>query len=246
MDFFDRVKSTRISEDIENQIRGAILSERLVAGNRLPSEHELSKVFGTSRSTVREALRTLELEGFIEIRQGVKGGSYVRKTNVSPLIRFVDYMLQSKKVTLANLTEARLIIEPEIAKLAAIRSTDRDVERLEAALEDLRQVLEEEGRDTATNINFHRIIGESCKNPVIHMLNHSFMTLLQEKLSDLQIELSKNRLILQQHTHIYEAIKARDPDRAYAELRNHIITVKKVMKPPSTRERSPARAKENA
>jgi len=230
VEFFDKVKLLRISENIENQIRMAILEKRLGVGSRLPSEHELSKVFGTSRSTVREALRTLERDGFIEIRQGMKGGSYVREANVFPLVRFVDHMLQSKKITLESLTEARLIIEPEIAKLAAVRSTDHDIERLKVALEDLRQVLEEERRDTATNINFHRIIGESCKNPVIHLLNHTFMTLLQENLSHLHIELSKNRLMLQQHTQIYEAIKARDPDRAYTELRNHIIAVKKVMK----------------
>jgi GntR family transcriptional repressor for pyruvate dehydrogenase complex len=230
MGSLDQTKSVRIAESIENQIRESILSEKLEAGNRLPSEHMLANLFGTSRVTIREALRTLERDGFVEIKQGVKGGAFVRKENATPLIRFVDHRLQSKKVTLENLTEARLIIEPEIAVLAANRATVQDIARLESALNDLRQVLKEGKRNTATNIRFHRIIGESSKNPVLHFLNQSFLSLLQENLSRHKIELSQNKHILEQHTLIFEAIKDRNPDKAYTELRNHILFVKNTMK----------------
>jgi DNA-binding FadR family transcriptional regulator len=231
MELFDRAKSMRISENIEDQIRGSVFSGKLEAGNRLPPENELAKVFGTSRATVREALRALEREGLLEIRQGVKGGSFVRKADASPLIRFMGHMLKFKKLSLEHLTEARLIIEPEIAKLAAQRATHNDISRLKAALDNLRIVLEQEKRDTATNINFHRILGETCKNPALHFLNQAFLALLQEKLSSLHIDLSKNRIILKQHTNIYKAIKAKDAEKAYMELKEHILTVKKVMRP---------------
>ena len=231
MGSLNRIKSTRIAESIENKIRESILTEKLEAGSRLPSEHMLSNLFGTSRVTIREALRTLERDGFVEIKQGVKGGAFVRKENTTPLIRFVDHMLQSKKVSLENLTEARLIIEPEIAVLSAKRATDQDIDRLESALNDLSQILKEGKRNTAINIKFHRIIGESCKNPVLHYLNQSFMSLLQENLSTYEIELSQNKRLLEQHTLIFKAIRDKNQDKAYTELRNHILFVKKTMKP---------------
>lgn len=81
MENFIPIKTARISESIEEQIRSAIYSERLKPGNRLPSENELSKIFDTSRTTVREALRALEKEGLLAIKQGVKGGPYVRELN---------------------------------------------------------------------------------------------------------------------------------------------------------------------
>jgi DNA-binding FadR family transcriptional regulator len=85
-------------------------------------------------------------------------------------------------------------------------------------------------RSTATNIHFHRIIAESCKNPVLYFINNSLLNLLQENLSRLYMELESNRLLLEQHIQISEAIKTRDPERAYSEMKKHILTVQRIMK----------------
>lgn len=179
---------------------------------------------------MREALRTLEREGFITIKQGVKGGSYVREADFSPIVSSITHMLQLKKITLENLTEARLIIEPEIAKMVALKSNKLDIKQMEEALNELRQVVEKKERSTWTNIQFHRIIGESCKNPVLYFINNSLLNLLQENLSKFHMELESNRLFLRQHIRIYEAIKARDSKKAYLEMRRHIFKVQKIMK----------------
>jgi GntR family transcriptional repressor for pyruvate dehydrogenase complex len=229
-EFFSSVSTSRMALEIEKQIKGAIFSEQLKPGDRLSSELELSKIFSTSRTTVREALRSLEKEGFLTIKQGVKGGSFVREADFSPVVNSITHMLQFKRVTLEDLTEARLIIEPEIAKMAAAKALKPDVQKMEASLDGLRQVLEKRERSTSTNIQFHRIIGEACKNPALFFINTSLLNLLQENLSRLYLELERNHLILQQHIRIYEAIKARQAERAYSEMRNHILTVKKIMR----------------
>jgi len=140
--FFSSVMTSRIAEEIEKQIKGAIFSEKLKPGDRLSPEKELAEIFNTSRTTVREALRTLQKEGFLTIKQGVKGGSYVREADFSPIVNSITHMLQLKRITLENLTEARLVIEPEIAKMAALKSKQVDLKQMEEALNELRQLVE--------------------------------------------------------------------------------------------------------
>jgi GntR family transcriptional repressor for pyruvate dehydrogenase complex len=227
---FSPVKAARISEEIEDQIRGAILSGKVKPGNRLPSENELCNVFNTSRVTVREALRTLERDGLLRIKSGVKGGSYVRELNISPAVRYGGHLLRFKKITMDDLTEARLVIEPEIGKMAALRATQNDIDLMEEALREQRRRLKKPIRSTETNIKFHRIISASCKNPVLSFLNDTFLTLLQEKVSKLSFDLDERHLIMEQHLRIFESIKAKEPSEAYLTLREHILTVKKAMK----------------
>jgi len=231
-EIFSSVSTSRIAQGIEKQIKGAIFSEQLKPGDRLSSEHQLSKIFNTSRTTVREALRTLEREGFLNIKQGVKGGSYIREADFSPVVNSMSHMMKLKKISLENLTEVRLVIEPEIAKMAAVRSTKLDLQRMEAALNALRQIIESKKRSTTTNIHFHRIIGESCKNPAFYLVSHSLMDLAQEHLSKFYIELENNQQLLEQHIQIYEAIKNRDPDKSYEVMKEHVQLVKKIMKNP--------------
>ena len=230
LEIFSSVMNIRAAEEIEKQIKGAIFSGQLQPGDRLPSEKELSKIFNTSRTMVREALKTLKKEGFLTIKQGVKGGSYIREADFSPIVKSIIHMLKLRRVTLENLTEARLIIEPEIAKIAAHRSDKNDIKQMEVALNGLRQLVEKKVRSDSTNIQFHRIIGESCKNPVLYFINNSLLNLLQENLSELYMELESNRLLLEQHIRIFEAIKAHKPGTAYSEMRDHILTVKKIMR----------------
>lgn len=226
---FNRIRNVKLSEEIEKQIRGVILSEKLKAGDKLPSEHELSKMFNASRTTVRQAKRVLETEGYIYTKQGVTGGTYIREMNVSPVISSITNMLKFKSITLQDITEARLVIEPEAAKLAAVRATDDDIANLEECLEKLRQVVQERRRSTTTNLHFHRTIAECAKSPVLFFINQALMELLLGDLSKRPLDLDQNLFLLEQHVGIFEAIKARDPEEACTQLRNHILTVQKTM-----------------
>jgi GntR family transcriptional repressor for pyruvate dehydrogenase complex len=226
---FSPIKSIKLAEEIEEQIRAAILTEKLKAGDKLPSEEELSKIFNASRTTVRQAKRVLEKEGLIHIKQGVTGGTYIREMNDSPVIASITSMLKFKSITLQDITEARLVIEPEVAKLAAMRCTNDDIVRLEQALTELAELVKEKRRSTSTNIKFHRIIAESAKSPVLFFVTQALLNLLTDDLSKRQLDLDQNRLLLKQHTQIFKAIKMQDPEEACLCVRNHVLYVKKIM-----------------
>jgi GntR family transcriptional regulator, transcriptional repressor for pyruvate dehydrogenase complex len=233
---FSSVESTRISDHIEKQIKTAIFSEHLKPGDRLPSEKAMSETFNASRTTVREALRSLEKDGLLTVKQGMKGGSFVREPDLDPIVNSITSILELKKVTLENLTEARLILEPEIARIAANRATRKDIKQMEKALGDLRRIVEVKERSTSTNIQFHRVIAESSKNPVLYFINNSLLNLLQKSLvENFYLQLENNRFFLDQHIRIYESIKARDENEAWKQMRQHVLTVRKIMKPAAVR-----------
>ena len=237
---FTAVESTRISDNIEKQIKAAIFSEHLKPGDRLPSEKTMSERFNASRTTVREALRSLEKDGFLKIKQGMKGGSYVREPDLIPIVNSITSVLEQKKVTLENLTEARLVLEPEIARIAAKRATREDIEQMGMALEGLERIVERKERSTSTNIQFHRVIAESSKNPVLYFIDNSLLNLLQKNLAEnFYLGLEKNRVFLEQHTRIYESIKARDGNEAWRQMRQHVLSVRKIMKPAAVRSTMP-------
>src|SRR5215510_8773012 len=133
---FGAVRTPRVYEHIVAQIERAIYEGRLACRDKLPPERQLVRRFGASRVAVREALRALEHRGLLEVRQGSCGGHFVRAADPSVVSRDFRTLLRLGRLTAAQLTEARLIIEPEIARLAAERATDLDIKELHAALDE--------------------------------------------------------------------------------------------------------------
>jgi DNA-binding FadR family transcriptional regulator len=131
---FTPVKQNRISVEIVNQLKAAILSGRYPPGRRMPTERELTEQFRASRVVVREALRELEIRGLVKILQGPAGGAYVTDLSFDHLSNaFLDLFL-CNKLSVAELVRARILIECEIARLAAAHPTPGDRSRLQAAL----------------------------------------------------------------------------------------------------------------
>ena len=112
---FTSVRTPRVYEHIVDQIERAIFDGRLDCGDRLPPERELVRQFRASRVAVREALRTLEHRGLIDVRHGSSGGHFVRAVDTGLLRRDFTTLLRLARVSVSQLTEARLLIEPEIA-----------------------------------------------------------------------------------------------------------------------------------
>ena len=131
---FKRATQNRIFQDVVDQIEETILDGKIKAGARLPSERELCDMFGTSRGTLREALRILEQKRLIEIRLGVNGGAYVRESNSELIAQNLAMLVQSGQVSLDHLGEFREGIEGTVAMLAARRASKKDVAVLKKLL----------------------------------------------------------------------------------------------------------------
>jgi GntR family transcriptional repressor for pyruvate dehydrogenase complex len=100
---FKEAKQNRVFEDVIFQVQEAVLSGRLKAGERLPSERQLREVFGVSRGTLREALRALEQKGLVCIKTGVGGGAFICEMDTQQITESLDLLLRYQKISLKEL-----------------------------------------------------------------------------------------------------------------------------------------------
>ena len=167
---FREAKQNKVFEDVVDQIENAILDGNLKAGDRLPAERELVKLFGTSRGTLREALRVLEQKGLIEIKLGVHGGAMVKSVTAEPVAESLALLIRHERVSLKHLAEFREGLEANVAELAAARVTENDKEELAGLIDDARAALDllpdhwEEF--ILVDERFHTTLGRIAGNPV--------------------------------------------------------------------------------
>lgn len=134
-DFLGPVRPVRSVDDVTAQLQQAIVSGRLKPGDRLPTERELTEIFGVGRPTLREALRFLEAHGIIEIRRGKSGGSFVVEPSEKTLANTLSTLLALSTAAPADLAEFRLSFEPENAWWAAQRATVEEIALLQGLAE---------------------------------------------------------------------------------------------------------------
>ncbi|HMK64730.1 MAG TPA: GntR family transcriptional regulator, partial [Thermodesulfobacteriota bacterium] len=161
---FKPIKQIRVSEEVAGQLKESILSGQFKAGDRLPPERDLAEAFQVSRVAVREALRSLENSGFIITRQGASGGAFVTDLSFSHLSKaFVDLFL-SEKISIPELYQVRLLLEPEVARLAAVHITPPYAARLQEALEAEEQPNDSLTEDVERKTAVHFLLAEMCGN----------------------------------------------------------------------------------
>jgi DNA-binding FadR family transcriptional regulator len=166
---FTPIRTRRVFEEVIDQFREQMRNGQLKPGDKLPSERELAKQFQASRNAIREALRTLEVAGFIELQTGAKGGAFVREVDARLIADSMRDMLHLGQITIEHLTQARLWIETIVTKVACQRATGEDFAELETNI-DLGVELLRQGRlaeKVAVNIEFHNILARATKNPVL-------------------------------------------------------------------------------
>ena len=218
----------RVYHHIVAHIEHAIYDGRLMSGDKLPSERELGRRFGASRVAVREALRALEHQGMLEVRQGSAGGHFVRPADASVVSRDFRTLLRLGRLTAVQLTEARLMMEPEVARLAAERATDAEIKQLRAALDE-RFAVVAGGRDPRDlDLDFHRRIALAARNPVHAIAIHALMDLESEIVAPRGLLADVDRAEVEAaHAALLEAVEARDGERAYRIMQAHIADVQR-------------------
>lgn len=220
---FPSVGAPRVYHHIVAHIERAIYDGRLASGDKLPPERELGRRFGASRVAVREALRALEHRGLLEVRQGSCGGHFVRALDASVVSRDFRTLLRLGHLTATQLTEARLLMEPEVARLAAERATDFDVKELQTALDE-RVAAAAAGRaPRAFDLDFHRRLAAAARTPVHAVAIHALIDLE----ADMTVPLDGVDAAEVQRAHqaLLAAVQARDGERARALMQAHISDV---------------------
>ncbi len=136
------VRAPKTAELIATLYRRQIVRGELRPGDTLPSEQQLMGQFGVSRPTLREAFRILEAEDLISVKRGSRGGARVTQPSLSVAARYVGLLLQVQGTTIADVYEARMVLEPACARLLARRRTKQDLADLNACIEELRGAVE--------------------------------------------------------------------------------------------------------
>jgi DNA-binding FadR family transcriptional regulator len=229
------VKQKRIYQDIVAQIQRLLADGRLKPGFQLPSERELSELFQVSRASVREAIRALDSMGLVEIRSGE--GTYVAST-VESLLPPLAFAIRQQRDALREIFEARRIVEPEIAALAAERASPLEVERLEAILrEQARQIARGEIGVEADSA-FHSILAQAARNKVFLRLNVAMVENLREvRERSLQAD-GRPARSLAGHREILKAIRAKDPAKARKAMLKHLEAIERNIVQSRTRKRT--------
>jgi DNA-binding FadR family transcriptional regulator len=133
---FGPVKTRRVFEEICDQIRREVAAGTLRPGDKLPAERELALQFGASRTAVREALRSLEIAGVVGLQKGVKGGAFILDGNPTAVTQSIHDMLALGRISLDNLTEARMLTEQVVIRLACERATEEDFDALDRNIDE--------------------------------------------------------------------------------------------------------------
>lgn len=225
---FKPIKQMRVSEEVAGQLKESIMVGHFKAGDRLPSERDLADDFQVSRVAIREALRSLENSGFIITRQGATGGAYVTDLTFKHLSNaFVDLFL-SEKISIPELYRVRLLIEPEVARLAAGHINSHYTKRLKEVLEAEEQPIQSLDEDFERKTAFHFTLAEMCGNRFFEALIGSLMELTRRVI---QVGDPDFHFIhpAGMHRPIVEAVLAGNPAKAALAMKKHAIEFGKIL-----------------
>jgi GntR family transcriptional repressor for pyruvate dehydrogenase complex len=218
-----RVKRPR--EQVEYEIRKAILAGEFSAGDRLPKESELAKVFGVSRSTIREALRSLASAGLISTSPGASGGSFVEGVDhhsiAERLGESVANVVLLGTLSYEEVANVRQLLEVPSARLAARNRSEDDLNRLHDIIEREKAVLVNDPDVPQLNASFHQVLADASGN---RMLSALVMALhrVTHPLSYINTSPALGRESVIHHIRIASAVRDRDEDAAESAMSDHL------------------------
>ena len=174
---FKPIKQGRISEEVLSQLKESILLGKFKSGEKLPSEKELTEEFQVSRGVIREAIRALEITGFVELRQGPAGGAFITDLSFDHVGNaFLDLFL-ANKVSIPELANVRYFIEPEVA---ALNATEEEKKLLIEASE-AESLTWTNTKDRISKFQkVHHVIAEACHNHFYEAISKSMLRLTFE------------------------------------------------------------------
>jgi GntR family transcriptional repressor for pyruvate dehydrogenase complex len=223
------VRTSRLYEQIVQQIEESVLNGTLKPGDQLPAERELAQRLGVSRTAVREAVKALREKGLVEAYSG--RGTFITDGTTHAARQSFDLMVKiGQQESSTHLAELRLILEPGIAAVAAARAKEEEL----AAMREAVAVMERSQADPEAyieaDLDFHLALAEAAANPLILSLIDSIVGLLREqRMKIFNVEGGPQRGQIH-HKRILDAMERRDSERARTAMRAHLEQVREDSK----------------
>lgn len=221
-----RPRTVKLTEAIARRIVEDIASRGLPPGAPLANEAEMAAMFDVSRATIREALRILETNGLVRIRPGRYGGPQVGEADPVAFGRSLTWFLQMKRTQFWELLEARVIMEPMMAALAAKRRSAEALRELDEAMERHRRLdpSDKAGYLAATQ-EFHGLVAGMSGNGVLDLFGRALKEIYTERAIAEEQPASRRDEVIKEHEAVVNAILSGDPDGAEQFMRQHMVAL---------------------
>jgi GntR family transcriptional regulator, transcriptional repressor for pyruvate dehydrogenase complex len=218
-----RGRLLKASELVAQEMLLDIVERDLGAGERLPQESEMIRSYGVGRSTIREALRILEVAGLVQMRSGPQGGPRVRHASPADFGRMASLFLQAQQITLGEILTARQLLESAFTRDATLRQDPGFLERVE----DLRRRGDEvDVRDDDAYLEvtgaFHVLLADASSNRVLSAVAQALISMFVGDLDRDIFPARDRRRLLDEHQEVLDAILAGDADRAESAMAAHM------------------------
>jgi GntR family transcriptional repressor for pyruvate dehydrogenase complex len=231
---FKQVKSKKVYQHVVEQIQFMVMNGELKKGDKLPTERDLAEQLGVSRTSIREALRSLEMVGLVESRQGE--GNFIGGNIKGNFFEPLSVMFMLNQGDPRDILELRMVIEVEAASLAAQRVKKEDMTEEIRELKDLMKKLREaSSEDESKNIDLqlHYKISEITGNYLIMMLLNTISSLMETFVESARgmilVDPENREKLLNEHQNIVDSISAGDSKKSIKAMREHLDTINKTM-----------------
>jgi len=217
---YSKPKKEHLSARVAKQIQDKILEGYFAVDTRLPAERNLAELLGVSRNIVREATKVLQERGLVQVQSG--SGVYVCAKEPQVIARSMDLFVRRQQITIAQLYEARWIIEIQTARLAAERATSADLKLLADCIKQSQVLPDGSPALSGLDVKFHYILAQTTHNPTLPLLLEPLTESL-ERQCDMTAHLpGAKQNALYHHERIYQAVAERDAQGAYVAMSDHL------------------------
>jgi GntR family transcriptional repressor for pyruvate dehydrogenase complex len=218
-----------LSQQVEQKIENVIREKKILPGEKLPTENELCAMFGVSRTALREALRMLTARGLISIRKG--SGIYVNDYSAQHVTKPMSIYLELNfnKDYIMHLIQVRQILEPDIARMAALNRTDEDIAKLRRLLDKFIKCREDDySREGNLDKDFHLLLANASGNPIIPLMVQPIFELMPKirTLVYAHVDHAKSNAV-ELHERILNNIEQQNEQGAYQAMQDHLDMAKK-------------------
>jgi GntR family transcriptional regulator, transcriptional repressor for pyruvate dehydrogenase complex len=223
VDALGTIEKQGVADKVVRRILDLVKAGNLKAGDRLPAERELVKIFNVSRPSLREAMRSLSILGVIESHQG--GGAFVSNLDAKSLLAPLEFFLGLSQSNVEDVFDSRRLIEVEIVRRAAVRVSDDDLAKLDQMLAAQDEVVDDPIGFRILDSEFHEKLGSLGGSPVLERLTASLYNMgldVRRRATEMPEVVVRS---CEDHRAIVQALRRRDPDAAAAAMTLHLRNI---------------------
>lgn len=221
-------KTTKVYEQVIEQIKSKIKSGEIKKGDKLPSEREMSELIGVSRTSVREAIRALEVVGLVESKQGA--GNYIKTNFDNSLFEPLSVMFMLQESSVKEMYDLRETLELECAKLSAKNIEDNELALLTAIVDRMYLAVSEE-ESLELDIKFHYLIAKTSRNVLLINMLDVISQLMDEFIQKSRMQIlhegNTKESLLEIHENLLRALKCKDEGKVCNAMKEHFDLIRK-------------------